>query len=592
MTKLPLLPPFPTVFAAFIITFLSVSLPSHALGSGSTLAVISATATVCGVAAYDSNQSITCYSARTGRTVAVQPSISFSAIAGGDDFFCGLRSGGYAFLCWNTFDPSAFVPQRVYVSNDVFLQTLSVGDRQVCATVNDTRWPNNTGTVNCWRGDNATGNRPVTGRFGPISSGFGFSCGILTGSNRVRCWGSNESLAIRIESGFGNMEMVSVEAGGSHVCGVNSTGFLVCRGDNSYGQLNIPDNNALQYRQVALGADYSCAIRRNNGSVVCWGGRGGGFSSSEVKGVFFESIVAGSNFTCGLVSRDFSVMCWGPGWPNSGNVSAQVIPVGTVLPGPCVPSSCSECGIYGDSENLCSGSGWNICKPCDFNASVIPPVQPPSGSPPPPTPSRRRALTTGLLVFAIIGSVGALSGIGTVIYCLWTGVCFGKKKVHNSVQPTITRNGSNGVGVTSNHSGGIVSRSSTIRRQGSRLMMRRQRSGTSSKHTDRAEEFTLAELAAATDGFSLENKIGAGSFVPQIMCSELAKILDPRVGPLELNEAEAVELVAYTAMHCVHLEGKDRPTMTDIVANLERALSLCEGSHGSISSGTISIISD
>ncbi|GAV91844.1 Pkinase domain-containing protein, partial [Cephalotus follicularis] len=60
--------------------------------------------------------------------------------------------------------------------------------------------------------------------------------------------------------------------------------------------------------------------------------------------------------------------------------------------------------------------------------------------------------------------------------------------------------------------------------------------------------------------------------VPVIMAGELVKILDTRVGTPELNEAEAVELVAYTAMHCVHLEGKERPTISDIVANLERAL--------------------
>lgn len=43
--------------------------------------------------------------------------------------------------------------------------------------------------------------------------------------------------------------------------------------------------------------------------------------------------------------------------------------------------------------------------------------------------------------------------------------------------------------------------------------MRRQRSGTSStKHPDRSEEFTLAELNAATNNFSLENKIGAESY--------------------------------------------------------------------------------
>lgn len=390
-----------------------------------------------------------------------------------------------------------------------------------------------------------------------------------------------------------------------------------------------------------------------------------------------------------------------------------------------------------------------------------------------------------------------------MIYCLWKGSCFGKKKVHNSVQPTIN--------VAANQSGSNPpSRSSTLRRQAS-MLMRRQRSGTSSKHADKAEEFLLSDLAEATNNFSLENKIGAGSFgvvyrgklpngrevaikrsesgpktkkfqeketafeselsflsrlhhkhlvrlvgyceereerllvyefmkngalydhlhgksnveksssvvnswrmrikisldaargieylhsyavppiihrdikssnilldanwtarvsdfglslmgpteddrdyrpmkaagtvgyidpeyyglnvltaksdvygfgvvllelltgkraifktgedggapvsvvdyaVPAIIAGEVSRILDPRVGAAELNESEAVELVAYTAMHCVHLEGKDRPSMTDIVANLERALALCDDSHGSISSGAISIVSD
>ncbi|XP_075524452.1 putative serine/threonine-protein kinase-like protein CCR3 [Primulina tabacum] len=80
--------------------------------------------------------------------------------------------------------------------------------------------------------------------------------------------------------------------------------------------------------------------------------------------------------------------------------------------------------------------------------------------------------------------------------------------------------------------------------------------------------------------------------VPAIMAGEVTKILDSRVGPPETKESEAVELVAYTAMHCVHLEGKDRPSMSDIVANLERALALCEDSRGSISSDPISIASE
>lgn len=34
------------------------------------------------------------------------------------------------------------------------------------------------------------------------------------------------------------------------------------------------------------------------------------------------------------------------------------------------------------------------------------------------------------------------------------------------------------------------------------------------------------------------------------------------------HEAEAVELVAYTVVHCVRLEGKDHPAMADIVAGV------------------------
>ncbi|CAN1259327.1 Putative serine/threonine-protein kinase-like protein CCR3 [Linum perenne] len=486
----------------------------------------------------------------------------------------------------------------------------------------------------------------------------------------------------------------------------------------------------------------------------------------------FNSIVSGSNFLCGILSNRLSAttICWGPGWFNGGSSSElQIVPFPPILLGP------------------------------DFNISTTSPP-PFSPSPPPSSSGPSKALTKGLLAFAIIGSVGIVSGICTVIYCIWTGPCFGRKKIHNSVQPTITRAGSNGGGTNSNNN-------SAIRRQSSKAM-RRQRSGTSSKAADRtAEEFTFLELASATNGFSPDNKIGAGSYgvvyrgklsdgrevaikrgetnkkakkyqekesafeselsflsrlhhkhlvrlvgycedgedekllvyeymkngalydhlhnsdekssggvmnswkmrikvaldaargidylhnyaVPPIIhrdikssnilldenwvarvsdfglsllghdperefrptkaagtvgyidpeyyslnvltaksdvyglgvvlmelltgkraifkgedgtptsiveyaaakiaAGELWGILDGRVGAPDVNVAEAVELVGYTAMHCVSVEGKDRPTMSDIVVNLERALVLCDGSHGSISSGGISIVS-
>ncbi|XP_056164419.1 putative serine/threonine-protein kinase-like protein CCR3 isoform X2 [Syzygium oleosum] len=746
-----------------VVFFLAALLPAaHGLGAGATVAAAYGSATVCGVVSGQPTRPVRCY--RGGRLLAVEPNVSFTEVSGGRGYFCGLRSGGSTFLCWDILNSnSTLVPRRVYRKESAPLKSLAVGDDQVCALVNAT------GEVKCWRIDDTFQVPSGADRFSSISSGFGFSCGITMNTSHVRCWGSRQILdAIQVQDGFGNMPMSSIVAGANH----------------------------------------SCAIRQVNDTVTCWGGDGQ-YSANGTDVISFESIVSGSNFTCGLTSGNLSIICWGPGWPSESVGGLAELPLTGILPGPCVQSAC-ECGIYGLSQSLCSGSGV-ICQPCT-NQLQFPP--PPSQSMPPPLPpapisppsSPSRALRRGLLAFAIVGSVGALAGICTMIYCLWSGVCFGKKKVHNSVQPTITRGNSNG-GTTSNTS--PPSRSSTIRRQSSRAM-RRQRSGTSSKHADKAEEFSLEELAAATGDFSLENKIGAGSFgvvyrgklldgrevaikrsetgprtkkfqekesafeseisflsrlhhkhlvrlvgyceekeerlivyeymkngalydhlhnkdnvegssspvnswkmrikialdaargieylhnyavppiihrdikssnilldtywtarvsdfglslmgpasdrdlrpskaagtvgyidpeyyglnvltaksdvyglgvvllelltgkraifksgedggtpisivdfaVPVIMAGELAKILDSRVGSPESNEADAVELVAYTAMHCVNLEGKDRPTMTDIVANLERALTLCEDSHGSISSGTISIVSE
>ncbi|GMI87273.1 CRINKLY4 related 3 [Hibiscus trionum] len=797
MTK----PSFPLLLAVgFLNVFLFPAL-TNALGSGSTLAVVYGTATVCAIVASELNQRIICYrpgGASSSAVIPIQPNVSYSAVAGGQTNFCAIRSGGYSLLCWDTTNTSlpSFPNKRIYNNNTALLRSLSIGDKRICATAT-----NSTPPVNCWRADgndiNSSGEIPnVNLTMDKITSGLGFSCGIVPSqNNRVTCWGN--SVGDDIERQFGNMSMVNIEAGVSHVCGVNSAGELVCRGNNSAGQLDVPLNRGLDFASgLALGDGFSCGIRRLIRTVVCWGS----MNESDVQGIEFESIVAGLNFTCGLTTSNFSVLCWGPGWLGS-NSSISELPLrAEILPGPCVDSPCSECGLYPQSSRLCSASG-NICvpSPC-FN------VTNPSPPPTPDVPRRStpsRELRRGLLAFAIVGSVGGFMGICTIVYCLWTGVCFGKKKVHNSVQPTITRASSNGSPGSNN---GPPSRSLTIRRQGSRSM-RRQRSGTSSKHADRAEEFSLAELAAATNNFSLENKIGAGSFgvvyrgklidgrevaikrgetgqkakkyqeketafdselaflsrlhhkhlvrlvgycierderllvyeymkngalydhlhnknniekassllnswkmrikialdaargieylhnyavpsiihrdikssnilldvnwtarvsdfglsmmgpesdqdyrpmkaagtvgyidpeyyglnvlttksdvyglgvvmlelltgkraifkneenpmslvdfaVPAIMAGELAKVLDIRVGPPEMNEAEAVELMAYTAMHCVNLEGKERPTISDIVCNLERAVTVCHGSHGSISSGGFEIVSE
>ncbi|KAI3778023.1 hypothetical protein L2E82_06983 [Cichorium intybus] len=771
-----------------------ISLVNALGGSATTISVsYGATPTVCGIVAGQPSQRIQCW--RNGTVFNAFYNISFESIAGGHDVFCGVRSGGSTLVCWD----SSSIPKRIYYNETVLLRHLTIGDSQICAITNSSNQ-----NVDCWRtnGGFPSQNHP----FRSISSGLGFTCGVTSNTSEIFCFGANSAAASNIQGNFTNSRLLTIAVGGNHACGVNSTGSLICKGNNDNGQTNVPDHSPFEFYALALGANHTCALRRLNNSVVCWGGRGGDMDNDTAT-VSFETIVAGLDFTCGLTTNDFSVICWGEGWfRNNSNPLGFALPLKGILPGPCVVQSNCNCGIYPQSEQLCSGSG-SICKPCDIAtlAPSIPaslPPPPPPGVTNPPRPAHSKRLTRGLLAFAIIGSVGAVAGICTIIYCLWTGICFGNKKIHNSVQPTITSTNPYAPQTPNNIP---MSRSSTIRRQFSRGF-RRQRSGPSSKQpTDKEEEFTFADLALATNNFSLENKIGSGSFgivyrgklldgrevaikrgetsdkmkkfqekesafdselaflsrlhhkhlvklvgfcqereerllvydymkngalydhlhdknnieknnsllnswkmrikialdasrgieylhnyavppiihrdikssnilldsnwvarvsdfglslmspvsdreyrptkaagtvgyidpeyyglnvltaksdvyglgvvllelltgrraifkssevnggapislvdyaVPIIMAGELGKILDKRVGSPEVNEAEAVELMAYTALHCVNAESSYRPNMTDIVGNLERALGLCSDSHGSISSGS------
>ncbi|KAL2333396.1 hypothetical protein Fmac_014609 [Flemingia macrophylla] len=64
--------------------------------------------------------------------------------------------------------------------------------------------------------------------------------------------------------------------------------------------------------------------------------------------------------------------------------------------------------------------------------------------------------------------------------------------------------------------------------------------------------------------------------VPAILDGNLVDILDSRVGPPDVNEALAVEAMANTAIRCVSLKAKNRPTMAEIVLNLGHCCMLCQ----------------
>lgn len=463
----------------------------NGLGSASTLAVTYGKATLCGIVASQPIQRIQCY--QNNRTILVLPNVSFQAISGGQAFFCGLRSGGFSLLCWDTatLSNSSFHPKRIYDSTTVELTDLTVGDAQVCAR------EVNSGIVRCWRGYKRKGFSlfPSPGealKFKKITSGSGFTCGVLKKDHRVVCWGQS-LVGKEIQSGFENLTMISLVAGKSHACGLTMNGTLVCRGNHDSGQLKVPFSSAFEYSGLALGANFTCAIRLRNGLVQCWGGG----NILEIHGhvtenTSFELIVAGLDFACGLVTSNLSIICWGPGWSNSRND----LPLGMILPGPCVQSSCGTCGTYPDSQILCRGSR-NICKSCQTEHPLAVPWQPrsPSQSQPslPVSPPSSKAKNKLLLAFLIVGSVGVFIGLCSIVYCLWTK------------------------GVLCSRCNNPINRDSAIRTDNSYtapppMTTQVSMSMSSSKRSDKTETFSLSELASGANNFSPKNQIGAGSF--------------------------------------------------------------------------------
>ncbi|KAK9002609.1 hypothetical protein V6N11_025279 [Hibiscus sabdariffa] len=470
-----------------------------ALGSAPTVAVTFGTGTICGIIAGEPTQRIQCY--QNGLNVSVSPNVSFEAISGGRTFFCGLRSGGFSIHCWETqtlVNSSSFRPKRIYSNYNVSLTDLAVGDDHVCAR------EVGSSIARCWRGK---GGWPfpspgVSLKFRGITSGSGFSCGILRNDSKVFCWGGNK-IGVEIQRQFGNLSMSSLVAGDSHACGLTMTGFLVCKGNNDSGQLDVPRGPAFEFSSLSLGRNFGCSIRRRNGLVLCWGGG----NNRTVADVSFESIVAGLDFNCGLTTRNLTVICWGNGWFNS----ESVVPLGMVIPGPCVEGSCN-CGTYLNSETLCYGSG-NICKACQTERPIPVPLTPiPSQVPLPFSPSSK-GINKLSLAFLIVGSIGAFAGICAIIYCLREGICqFLLCRTHIPVQPTAADANISTAVAENNVAIAPPLRSFSIRRNSSRRLGRQISGSSSSKQAEKTQNFSFSELANASNNFSFENRIGSGSF--------------------------------------------------------------------------------
>ncbi|KAK8642983.1 hypothetical protein V6N13_012303 [Hibiscus sabdariffa] len=396
--------------------------------------------------------------------------------------------------------------------------------------------------------------------FSGIVSGDGFVCGLrhLFSSSNVsvmHCWRfSRNGSFLDLKRIYMGPVLNRLEAGNTHICGLNETDGLECwqwPGFNQTGGVQFFSDIAVgegfvcgltkdgktirflgnftgiagqeisgNYSLIAAGFSHVCAIN-SDGGIECWGNRN--IMGDEPQGQFKE-LALGLNRSCALRTNG-TVVCWGMSnfrlqqgleslefitikaksnvfcgvsalnyslfcWGDPNFVSNPMV-FSEVLPGPC--RNVCPCGSFPGSGLLCSNGG-SICQACTAGAISSAP------SPQPENRSSNSDLNDRLIAFLVVcvGSFSLLLVVGFFLfrYCRDRGC-----RVHDSGPLDETGAPTNG-GLCSNRT--HQTPPAVLEKRLSQL--------TSMGTTGRLEEFSFEALVQATNNFSEDHKIGTGSF--------------------------------------------------------------------------------
>jgi len=274
-----------------------------------------------------------------------------------------------------SFTPNTDTPDATFANNGQDNPTVFQGytvDHQGTITLAVTDEHNGTTTLHYQllrdQFPNPIDHTPVNG-LKRIVAGNAHTC-VLTGQNRVRCWGDNQFGQL----GYGNAidvgdaptrlpftagdvplpfdpmtnlptdPVVQLVAGNNHTCVLQASGLIYCWGDNQFGQLgyNRTDNlgdgepvTSFGYvtvggpaTRIAAGGDHTCAILKG-GALRCWGrndfGQLGHGNTENIgdnetvdsagnvdlgPGVTVKDLALGGFHTCALLTTG-AVRCWG-----------------------------------------------------------------------------------------------------------------------------------------------------------------------------------------------------------------------------------------------------------------------------------------
>jgi alpha-tubulin suppressor-like RCC1 family protein len=336
-------------------------------------------------------------------TFAVVSPLGLSSIVMGDEHGCGLDAGGHVY-CWGQdssgeLGDGAQQPRLLPDSDSgVLLATVTAGAHHACGV-------DETGVAYCW-GSNAVGQIGDSGNgsvvlvptqvhlaqpFGFLSAGGDHTCGIISGTGVLYCWGANASGQLGDSSQVnrsvpvlvaGGHSFANFSAGRTHTCGILMTGGAYCWGSNANGELGdsttvarsvpVAVAQGSSFQWVSAGDGHSCGLAPA-GVGYCWGRNDYGQLGDRTTtprlvptpvagGLHFSALLASASFTCAVTTGN-QLYCWGRGTEGqlgNGSIQTQVTPqavsVDTLTPSGITVGGQGACFITLNQLAYCWGA--------------------------------------------------------------------------------------------------------------------------------------------------------------------------------------------------------------------------------------------